>query len=302
MRTGVIAKKVGMTRLFQEDGRHVPVTVLALEELPGRLRAATTDRDGYVARPARRGRGQGEERRQAAARRISARPKSSPRRRSPNSASPTTRCSTSAPTITADHFVAGQLVDIAGHTQGKGFAGAHEALGLRRYARHPRRLGLAPFARFDRPAPGSGQVFKNKKMAGHMGDRKRTQQNLEVVRTDAERGLIFVKGSVPGARAAGCSSRTRSRCRVTRTRRIPAGSRQEGEDRARGSAGRHGREPPPSHGAPTRGRDRASRKLALPPSSSRALPRRAADARPKTTHAEDGKPPPTPTKARRAER
>jgi large subunit ribosomal protein L3 len=103
-------------------------------------------------------------------------------------------------TISADHFVAGQLVDISGVTQGKGFAGAMKRWnfgGLR--ATH----GVSVSHRShgstgNRQDPG--RVFKNKKMAGHMGARNRTQQNLEIVRTDAARGLIFVKGSVPGSK------------------------------------------------------------------------------------------------------
>jgi large subunit ribosomal protein L3 len=82
--------------------------------------------------------------------------------------------------ISADHFVPGQLVDVSGHTQGKGFAGAMKRWNFGGLRQDP------------------GKVFKNKKMAGHMGDRQRTQQNLEVVFTDAARGLIFIKGSVPG--------------------------------------------------------------------------------------------------------
>lgn len=102
--------------------------------------------------------------------------------------------------LSADHFVAGQLVDIQGRTQGKGFAGAMKRWnfgGLR--ATH----GVSVSHRShgstgNRQDPG--RVFKNKKMAGHMGDKNRTQQNLEVVGTDVERGLIFVKGSVPGSK------------------------------------------------------------------------------------------------------
>jgi large subunit ribosomal protein L3 len=102
--------------------------------------------------------------------------------------------------ISADHFVAGQLVDVQGVTQGKGFAGAMKRWGfggLR--ATH----GVSVSHRShgstgNRQDPG--RVFKNKKMAGHMGARNRTQQNLEIVRTDAARGLLFVKGSVPGSK------------------------------------------------------------------------------------------------------
>jgi len=103
-------------------------------------------------------------------------------------------------TLSADHFVAGQLVDVSGHTQGKGFAGAMKRWGFSGLrATH----GVSVSHRShgstgNRQDPG--RVFKNKKMAGHMGDRQRTQQNLEVVRTDATRGLIFVRGSVPGSK------------------------------------------------------------------------------------------------------
>ena len=103
-------------------------------------------------------------------------------------------------TISADHFVAGQKVDITGHTQGKGFAGAMKRWGFGGMrATHGVSIShRAHGSTGNRQDPG--RVFKNKKMAGHMGDRQRTQQNLEVVRTDAERGLIFVKGSVPGSK------------------------------------------------------------------------------------------------------
>ena len=156
MRTGVIAKKMGMTRLFQDDGRHVPVTVLALEGSAGRraprtrIATAMSPSSSAPARPRRRT----SPSRSAA---ISARPKSSPRRCVAEFRVAEDALLDVGAEISADHFVAGQMVDIPGHTQGKGFAGRHEALGLRRSARHPRRLGLAPFARFDRSAPGSGQ-------------------------------------------------------------------------------------------------------------------------------------------------
>src|SRR3546814_5963043 len=101
--------------------------------------------------------------------------------------------------LSADHFVTGQLVDITGHTQGKGFAGAMKRWGFGGMrATHGVSIShRAHGSQGTRQDPG--RVFKNKKMAGHMGDRQRTQQNLEIVRTDAERGLPFVKGSVPGS-------------------------------------------------------------------------------------------------------
>jgi large subunit ribosomal protein L3 len=196
MRTGVIAKKMGMTRLFQEDGRHVPVTVLALENVQVVARRES-DRDGYVAV-------------QLGAGTAKAKNLSKPQRGHFGKAEvePKARIAEFVVAedalldvgaeISADHFVAGQLVDIQGSTQGKGFQGGMKRWGfggLR--ATHGvslshRSLGSTG----QRQDPG--RVFKNKKMAGHMGARNRTQQNLEVVRTDVERGLIFVKGSVPG--------------------------------------------------------------------------------------------------------
>jgi large subunit ribosomal protein L3 len=200
MRTGVIAKKVGMTRLFQADGRHVPVTVLQLDgvQVVGRREM---DRDGYTAVQLGAG--------TAKAKNV-AKPQRSAFGKAeiePKSKIIEFRVAEDAlldvgSTISADHFVAGQLVDVAGVTQGKGFAGAMKRWGfggLR--ATH----GVSVSHRShgstgNRQDPG--RVFKNKKMAGHMGARNRTQQNLEIVRTDAARGLLFVKGSVPGHKGA----------------------------------------------------------------------------------------------------
>ena len=198
MRTGVIAKKVGMTRLFQDDGRHVPVTVLSLEGTQVVARKEV-ERDGYVAL-------------QLGAGVAKAKNVAKPQRGHFGKAEVEPKAVVCEFRVTednlldvgaelsADHFVAGQLVDIQGRTQGKGFAGAMKRWnfgGLR--ATH----GVSVSHRShgstgNRQDPG--RVFKNKKMAGHMGDKNRTQQNLEVVGTDVERGLIFVKGSVPGSK------------------------------------------------------------------------------------------------------
>ena len=198
MRTGVIAKKMGMTRLFQADGRHVPVTVLHLDsvQVVGRREM---DRDGYTAV-------------QLGAGSAKAKNVAKPQRGhfgkaevEPKAKVAEFRVSEDAlldlgVTLSADHFVAGQMVDIQGVTQGKGFQGGMKRWGfggLR--ATHGvsvshRSLGSTG----QRQDPG--KVFKNKKMAGHMGAKNRTQQNLEIVRTDAARGLLFVKGSVPGSK------------------------------------------------------------------------------------------------------
>ncbi|WP_354291773.1 50S ribosomal protein L3 [Sphingomonas sp. PvP055] len=198
MRTGVIAKKLGMTRLFQDDGRHVPVTVLALENLQV-VAVREADRDGYtavqlgagvakaknVAKPQRGHFGKAE---------VEPKAKVAEFRVAEDAVLEV------GSTISADHYVAGQIVDIQGVTQGKGFQGGMKRWGfggLR--ATHGvsvshRSLGSTG----QRQDPG--KVFKNKKMAGQMGDKNRTQQNLEIVSTDVERGLIFVKGSVPGSK------------------------------------------------------------------------------------------------------
>ncbi len=199
MRTGVLAKKVGMTRLFQEDGRHVPVTVLALEDCQVTAHR-TAERDGYsalqvgageaksknVAKPQREAFGKAE---------VGLKMKVAEfRLDSDEGLLPV------GARISADHFVAGQKVDVTGHTQGKGFAGAMKRWGfggLR--ATHGVSISHRSHGSTgNRQDPG--RVFKGKKMAGHMGGRQRTQQNLEIVRTDAERGLLFVRGSVPGAK------------------------------------------------------------------------------------------------------
>jgi large subunit ribosomal protein L3 len=129
-------------------------------------------------------------------------------------------------TLSADHFAVGQYVDIQGVTQGKGFAGGMKRWGfggLR--ATHGvsvshRSLGSTG----QRQDPG--RVFKNKKMAGHMGAKNRTQQNLEVVRTDVERGLIFVKGSVPGHKGGWLLVKDAVKVARPDTAPYPAGIRQ----------------------------------------------------------------------------
>jgi len=200
MRTGVIAKKMGMTRLFQEDGRHVPVTVLVLDNVQVVARREQ-DRDGYVA--VQLGAGTAKVKNVAKPQRGHfGKAEVEPKARVAEFQVSEDALLDVGATISADHYVAGQFVDIAGQTQGKGFAGAMKRWGfggLR--ATH----GVSVSHRShgstgNRQDPG--RVFKNKKMAGHMGDRQRTQQNLEIVRTDAERGLLFVKGSVPGSKGA----------------------------------------------------------------------------------------------------
>lgn len=199
MRTGVIAKKMGMMRLFNEDGRHVPVTVLALEgcQVVG---ARNEERDGYFAvrlgAGARKAKNVNKPQRGEFAK-AQVEPKARVAEFRVDNADGLLPVGA---TVSADHFIDGQLVDITGHTQGKGFAGAMKRWGFggMRASHGVSITHRAHGSTGQRQDPG--KVFKNKKMAGHMGDRQRTQQNLEIVRTDVARGLIFVKGSVPGAK------------------------------------------------------------------------------------------------------
>lgn len=208
-RTGVLARKVGMTRIFAEDGRHVPVTVLSLDgcQVVGvrteEQRTVTTKKGGEVTRTDGYKAvimGAGEKK-----------AKNTPKAQrgqfakagvAPKAKLKEFRVSGDLPevgaTVQADHFAEGQMVDVSALTIGKGFAGAMKRWnfgGLR--ATHGVSISHRSHGSTGmRQDPG--RVFKNKKMAGHLGDERVTTQNLVVVRTDVERGLILVKGSVPG--------------------------------------------------------------------------------------------------------
>src|SRR5579885_1086335 len=197
MRTGLIARKLGMTRIFTEDGNHVPVTVLAGENCQV-VAVRTPEKDGYSAVQLGVGR--------AKVKNVSkpqrghfAKAKVEPKRRlaefrvSPDAVLPV------GAEITAAHFVPGQRVDVSGTSIGKGFAGAmkrHNFGGL--VASHVVSISHRSHGSTgQRQSPG--KTFKNKKMAGHLGAERVTTQSLQVVSTDAERGLVLIKGSVPGA-------------------------------------------------------------------------------------------------------
>ncbi len=196
MRTGVIAKKIGMTRVFEPDGAHASVTVLQLDECQV-VAHRTEDRDGYVA--LQLGAGAAKVKRQSQAQRGHfAKANVKPKQKLVEFRVDEANLIEVGAQLTADHFVAGQRVDVSGISIGKGFAGAmkrHNFGGLR--ASH----GVSISHR----AHGStgqcqdpGKVFKGKRMAGHMGAARVTTQGLEVVRVDVERGLVLVRGSVPG--------------------------------------------------------------------------------------------------------
>lgn len=198
LRTGVIAKKLGMTRLFLEDGRQVPVTVLQLDNLQV-VDQRTVERDGYTA--VQLGAGEAKAKRTTAAMRGHfAKASVAPKRKIAEFRVAEENLINVGEEITADHYFAGQFVDIAGTSIGKGFAGAmkrHNFGGLR--ASHGVSISHRSHGSTGQ-CQDPGKVFKGKKMAGHLGAVRVTTQNLQVVRTDADRGLIMVKGSVPGSK------------------------------------------------------------------------------------------------------
>jgi large subunit ribosomal protein L3 len=198
MRTGMIAQKMGMTRLFAEDGRHVPVTVLKVENCQV-VAQKTLDRDGYYGLQLGVG--------TAKVKNVSkperghfAKAKVEPKRRLGEFRVAEDALVEVGTEIKPSHFISGQMVDVVGTSIGKGFAGAmkrHNFAGLE--ASH----GVSVSHRSHGSTGNSqdpGRVFKGKKMAGHMGDQRVTVQNLEVFSTDDDEGLILIRGAVPGSK------------------------------------------------------------------------------------------------------
>ena len=198
MRSGVIAKKLGMTRLFLEDGKQVPVTVLQLDGVQV-VAQRTVERDGYTA--VQLGAGAAKAKRTSAPMRGHfAKSNVAPKRKIVEFRVSPENLIGVGEEITADHYFEGQYVDVAGTSTGKGFAGVmkrHNFGGLR--ASHGVSVSHRSHGSTSM-AQDPGKIFKGKKMAGHMGDVRVTTQNLQVVRTDSERGLIMVKGAVPGVK------------------------------------------------------------------------------------------------------
>jgi large subunit ribosomal protein L3 len=197
MRTGLIAQKIGMTRIFNDEGNHVPVTVLKVDNCQV-VAVRTQEKDGYTA--VQLGVGAAKVKNVGKAMRGHfAKAKVEPKRWVVEFRVPQDALIDVGAELSAEHFVAGQFVDVVGTTIGKGFAGGmkrHHFGGLR--ATHGvsvshRSLGSTG----QRQDPG--KTFKGKKMAGHLGDVRVTTQNLRVVSTDVERGLILVRGAVPGS-------------------------------------------------------------------------------------------------------
>ena len=200
LRSGLLAKKLGMTQVYDDAGNHIPVTVLSLEGCQV-VASKTIARDGYTSLQLGAG--------DAKPKRVS---KAERERFAKAGVTPKRKCVEFriaegneievGATMTADHFVPGQKVDAAGITVGKGFAGAmkrHNFGGLR--ATHGVSISHRSHGSTGQ-CQDPGKVFKGKKMAGHMGAVRRTVQNLEVARVDAEQGLVMIKGATPGAKGA----------------------------------------------------------------------------------------------------
>lgn len=197
-RTGLIAKKLGMTRIFRDDGTHVPVTVLHLDNVQV-VDSRTEERDGYTAVQLGWG--------TAKVKNVSqpvkghyARVKVEPKKKVMEFRVAADAVLEPGAMLTAAHFVPGQKVDVCGITKGKGFAGAMKRWNFRGLeASH----GVSVSHRShgstgNRQDPG--KTFKNKKMAGHLGVERVTTLNITVAAVDADKGLIMVRGAVPGSK------------------------------------------------------------------------------------------------------
>jgi large subunit ribosomal protein L3 len=197
MRTGVIARKMGMTRLFGEDGSHVPVTVLKLDSCQV-VAVRTAEKDGYTA--VQLGVGKAKVKNVGKPMRGHfAKAKVEPKRKLAEFRVAPDAVLDVGAEITAAHYVPGQFVDVAGITIGKGFAGVMKRWN---FAGLEASHGVSISHRSHGSTGGRqdpGRTFKNKKMAGHFGVERVTTQNLKVVATDLDRGLIMIKGAVPGS-------------------------------------------------------------------------------------------------------
>ena len=227
LRSGVIAKKLGMTRLFLEDGRQVPVTVLQLDGCQV-VAQRTVEKDGYAA--VQLGSGAAKAKRTTAAMRGHfAKAKVEPKRKIAEFRVSPENLIGVGEELTADHYFEGQFVDIAGTSIGKGFAGVmkrHNFGGLR--ASHGVSISHRSHGSTGQ-CQDPGKVFKGKKMAGHLGAVRVTTQNLQVVRTDSDRGLIMVKGSVPGSKGGWVTIKDAVKKSFPETAILPAGLKSQAE-------------------------------------------------------------------------
>lgn len=232
MRTGLIAQKVGMTRLFSEEGAHVPVTVLKVDkcEVVG---VRTAERDGYTA--VQLGVGSAKTKNMPKALRGHyAKAKVEPKRKLAEFRVSKDAVLEVGSEIGADHFVAGQFVDVTGTTIGKGFAGSMKRWNFRGLrASH----GVSVSHRShgstgNRQDPG--RTFPNKKMAGHLGVERVTTQNLRIFATDPDKGLVLIRGAVPGAEGSFVLIRDAAKKKAPKDLPFPAALRAKAADAAAG--------------------------------------------------------------------
>ena len=198
MRSGVIAQKLGMTRIYTESGEHVPVTVLKVENCQV-VAQRTVEKNGYTALQLGAGKAKVKNVSQPMRGHFAV-AKVEPKRKVAEFRVSEDNLIDVGAELTADHYVAGQHVDVIGTSIGKGFAGAmkrHNFGGGR--ATHGNSISHRSHGSTGQ-CQDPGKVFKGKKMAGHMGATRVTTQNLKVVKTDADRGLVLVQGAVPGSK------------------------------------------------------------------------------------------------------
>ena len=231
LRTGLIAKKVGMTRLFMEDGKAIPVTVLQLDALQV-VAQRTSDKDGYTA--VQLGAGTAKTKRTSQAMRGHfAAAKVEPKRKVAEFRIAAENMIAVGEEFTANHYFEGQYVDVSGTSIGKGFQGAmkrHNFGGLR--ATHGVSVSHRSHGSVGQ-CQDPGKVFKGKKMAGHMGARRVTTLNLDLVSVDVDRGLLFVRGAVPGSEGGYVTIRDAVKKAAPEGAPVPAGIR----DRSAPAAG-----------------------------------------------------------------
>ena len=231
LRSGVIAKKVGMTRLFLEDGKQVPVTVLQLDKLQV-VAQRTPEKDGYTAVQLGAGTAKAKRTTQAMRGHFAA-AKVEPKRKIAEFRVAPEAMINVGEEITADHYFEGQFVDVSGTSIGKGFAGAmkrHNFGGLR--ASHGVSISHRSHGSTGQ-CQDPGKVFKGKKMAGHMGAVRVTTQNLQVVKTDADRGLIMIKGAVPGSKGGWVTIKDAVKKPFPENAILPAALRSAAEEAAK---------------------------------------------------------------------
>ena len=225
MRTGLIAQKLGMTRVFDEDGRHVPVTVLKVDNCQV-VSVQTEEKNGYVSLQL----GAGARKAKNISKPVRghyAKAKVEPKAKLVEFRVSQDAVVEVGTEITVNHFVAGQFVDVGGFTIGKGFAGAMKRWnfkGLR--ATHGVSVSHRSHGSTGQ-CQDPGKVFKGKKMAGHMGASNQTSQNLKIIAVDEEQGLIFVKGAVPGAKKGWVTIKDAVKKALPENAPFPAGLRSE---------------------------------------------------------------------------